>query len=523
MPDVSSPLSPDPQPPPASASAVGKHYRRYLSAQLMGTLAGFISVPIMNRLLTAEQYGVLGYYELFPLVWIACLKLGTQHSIQRFWPAWGEGQDPAKRKQYFASVVAVPALISTSLCLISLVLLTLWHRFSELAEFRYLVLVLVIGQIGVLSSLIDNVMRARELSKLASRIAIFHRYGDLALVLTTVWLTRSVVGFYFAKLASGLALTAYYTWWARRECELNVRHFHAPMFKESFSFGMPLVINEISLVMLAFADRIMMKELLPGDSTQVNAQLGYYTIGYQWAMQIGVFMRGTLTSAYQPVANRLYEHQGAAAVRALKHRLLKTLMYVCCALIAGLLLVGRDVMLILASADKIEATPVFQWVGINYALLPIFNVAAYGLILVKQTRKVSYVVLASTFVNIFLNLWLIPKIGIMGAVYATLVSYAFMGIVQILLCPPDLRSFPGPRELVLPIGLGLLLYFATGTLLAILPLGELPRLVQPLIHLAVAGVCFALLYILPAMTLDRDLREWVKRTFPATRRFLPGA
>jgi O-antigen/teichoic acid export membrane protein len=547
VPELTAENTPEPAAKPTAAGPPGgtsvvRHYFRYLNAQLFNSIAGLISFPIMARLLSKEQFGILSYFELFPLVWIAFLKLGTQHSIIRFYPIYGQSEDVEKRRTFYASLVTVPGIISTGLCALSLVVLLLWHMWSPIENIHFLLLVLILGQLGVLGSLSDNIMRARELSKKSAGISIFGRYTDFVFVLGMVYLTHTALGYYTGKLFSSLILGGYMLWWLTHNCELNIRAFKPSIFRESLMFGLPLVISEISLILLAFADRLMLNKYLPGDARFVKEQLGVYGIGYTLAMYIGTFMRASLTSAYQPVANRLYQHHGTAAVRRFKHKLLKVLVYASLALMVGLLLAGKQVVHLFAGTDKLDAAPVFVWVGINYALMPIFNVAGYGLILTRKTSIIAWVVLVSAIINIILNFMLIPRMGIMGAVVATLVAYAFMGLYQIFKCPRELRSFPGWGEMAIPAGAAAAWWLVVegidklgataglGKLIAhwgqIMPVGRLERMVSEgsisLAHLILVAMAFLVVYLIPCLGLDRDLQDELTKRIPALRRFARG-
>src|SRR3546814_15948903 len=67
-------------------TSVGTHYLRYSSANLMVLLAGFVSFPVLTRLLDNTKYGILGYFETWVMLAVAIAQLGAQHSIIRFYP-----------------------------------------------------------------------------------------------------------------------------------------------------------------------------------------------------------------------------------------------------------------------------------------------------------------------------------------------------------------------------------------------------------------------------------------------------
>ncbi len=495
-----------PDNPPSDASPAAekrpptlmRHYVRYLNANILTILAGFISYPVMVRLLPTEEYGLFGYFQGFILVWIAVLKLGMQHSIRRLYPSHCLGRSIAEQKTFYTTLVLAPAALSLVLFALTLAALHFVSLFRPIADLRYLEIILVISQIGVIQSLIDNVIRAREESRLAAWLIIVGRYLELVfVVLVIVFLLRSAMGVYWARLAAVGLIFFYVVGWARRNCHFDPRSFSGDLFRQSLRFGLPLVASEISFILLAFADHVMLRYY------HGNTAVGVYSIGYGLAITVGVVLRFPLEPAFQPVANRLYETKGIQPVLGLQRRVLHLLLYAVCAITAGLLAVGRDFFLLISGAEKASSAPIFVWIAVNYTLFTVLIVWTHGLTLLKRTNRILLAVGGAALLNVALNLWLIPRYVEMGAVYSTLIAYGVMGLAQVALCPRDYL----PRLLIgdwlRPLALaGLMLAVAWGTDLFGLT-ASIPRLA------AMAGV-FVVGFVIPAWFIDREMREYLR-------------
>src|SRR3546814_16501432 len=61
------------------------------------------------------------------------------------------------------------------------------------------------------------------------------------------------------------------------------------------------------------------------------------------------------------------------------------------------------------------------------------------------------ITLGAAALNIILNLWLIPAMGVMGAVWATVISTIAIGSAQWALCPRGLVRAPARRALALAL------------------------------------------------------------------------
>jgi O-antigen/teichoic acid export membrane protein len=461
-------------------------------------LLGFVTFPITARLLTETDFGIIGYFGTFSLIWVAILKLGSQQSILRFYSSHCHEQAPALQRRFYATLIFGPAVVSTALFILTAAALFAWGRLHPNPMMRYLFLVLAIGHLSVLYSFIDNFVRARELSGFSSTLTIAGRVLSAAAVIAIIYfLYRSAYGLFLGQLLSGAAIAVYAWWWFLKHYRFSPRAFNRDLFRQGFLYGMPLVFSEISMVLLAFVDRVMLKSML-GNYESV----GVYYLGYSLAMNFGVILGSTTYQAFAPVANRMYDSEGAERVRALKHRVVKALSFVAVLICCFLLVIGGDFFTLLAGAEKAASVPVFQWIGFNYALMPIFSVAAYGLMLVKRSKVIAGITMIATVFNVLLNLVLIPRYGMMGCVYATVASYLFMGAAEWMLCPRDLRTSLDLDILGWPIVLGVILVvFSEGTHLFGVH-GPIPRML-------VMTILAVLLYALPTLWVDPEMRALV--------------
>jgi len=482
--------------PSAKPVGVGTHYLRYSTANLLVLAAGFISFPILTRMLDNTQYGILGYYEAWVGLAVAFAKLGTQHSLVRFYPFEG---GTGRMRHFNTSLVALPLAISLLLWL--LVALGLGgygaidgNGFSPVFWCAFASIPLL-----VLGSVVEMIFRASERSLALSVLRIVKRWLELVLVLgAVVALQQTALAVYWGKLAAAVLVLAYCMHWAWRHLSVSRKSLDLGAMLDSWRYGMPLVANEIAFIVLISVDRVMLKHIT-GDFEAV----GIYTIGYSLAMQVNILMQATLYEAFMPVANRVYAGEGDAGVRALKRKVMLPIAYAAIAVAAMILAIGNDAMLVLSGATKAASGPVFVIVGMTFALYPLIDIGGYGLLLRKRSMLVLGTTVAAALANILLNMLLIPRHGVMGAVIATTISYLAMGVVRYRMCPASLRCLPPLRPILLACGCAALFLLAVGAFRA---LGGL----EPWSRLPLAGVLFLLLFVLPVWRLDPGLRQLLR-------------
>lgn len=417
------------------------HYLRYLGANSLALAAGFISFPVMTRLLSNHEFGVLGYYEALLMVGTAVLKLGTQHALLRYYPHDGDAEALAR---FRSNHVLGPYALSLLLWLACVLVVAVLIQRIPAAEQPVLWVVMLTIPLLIWGSFVEQVMYALERSDITLWFKTSWRWSELAMVLATLWLVeRSALGVLGAKLLVLVVACAWLTLWFRRWLRGRVVRPSKTALLTGFAFGIPMMFNELTSLLFGFADRILLRALT-GDFTQV----GIYTIGYGLALSLTAVVGQTLNQAFTPTAIRLYETDGAAAVVRLKRDMLD-LWIIAVAVGTGLLLcVGEDFLLILAGDDKAASAPVFAISAIALVWYSLFEVAQYGLLLQRRATRFMLLTLSATVFNLVLNVPLILRLGVMGAVAATVLSYILLAALQLWQCPRELRYLPPLRRLL---------------------------------------------------------------------------
>jgi len=411
------------------------HYLRYLGGNVLVIAAGFISFPVMTRLLDIEQFGLLGYYEAWLLVVAGLLKLGTQHAILRFYPHAG---DQTALRRFRTDYLLVPFAASLLLWIVCVVLVLRFLAVLPDEEHPILWVMMISIPILIWCSFVEAVMYALERSDISIWLKASWRWSELGLVMVTiVFIERSALGVFSARLGILTLVAIFLTVWFLRWCRGRISVPTGPRIATGLAFGLPMMFTELTSVLFGFADRILLRALT-GSFTDV----GIYTIGYGLAMAVAALMGKTLNEAFAPTAMRLYKLHGNPAVVALKRDMLNLWVLAVGVTCALLLCVGQDFLVALAGQDKAASGPVFVAVAMTMVWYSLFSVAQYGLLLERKSMRYFLLALAATVLNLALNVPLILAFGVAGAVTATVISYAFLSLIQMWACPPGLRYLP---------------------------------------------------------------------------------
>lgn len=482
--------------------SVATHYLRYALGNVLVMAAGFVSFPIMTRLLDTGQYGIFGYFDAWLLILAGLFKLGAQHTILRFYPHAGGSSALAR---FGANFVLLPFLASVVLWVLAMAAyaVIVLRTAPEEARIGWAMLLLLLPTIWI--SLAGAFAYAEERSDISVRISVAQRWLDtLSILLIVYFIERSTFGAYMARLLVAVFFALGLAWWLRAQVPLHWRDADRATYTEGLRYGLPLVANEIATNLLSFADRLMLRQMLGS-----FAAVGVYTIGFGLALNINNLFNFALYNAYTQVSIREYETSGPDAVLRTKRLVLHMLVYVTVAMVVGLLSAGPDVLLLMAGDDKSESTRVFVLIGVTYTLDGLFGICGAGLLLVKRSKTVLLQTVAAAGLNVLLNLFWIPAFGVMGAVYASAASIAGLNVLRYATCPPAFRAFPDTRAVATAVGLG-------AGCLAVVEASEFFGLHSHLARLAAMTVLMLGGYVLPAFAIDRRLRDAVL-TYVRTR------
>lgn len=478
----------------ATRPGIATHFVRYSLGSVLVMVAGFVSFPVMARLLDYTQYGLLGIFDSALLIMAAVFKFGGQHTVLRFFPHRGGA---GAMGNYGTNQILIPFLASCVLWLAALLVFGLTPHLRSYAHdlTGWVALASLLPTIWI--SMVVALMMAQERSGLNVVANVAGRWLNVIAVLGIVYfVSRTALGVYAGRLITETMVALALTWWLLRQgVPMRWRDRDWGQVWDGMRYGVPLMANEIAAILLVSVDRLMLEGL-----THSTAMVGIYNVGASLAMQISAMLHAALNLSYTQVSIRQFETEGVAAVLQTKRRILHILVYAVVAMLVGLVTVGRDAFLWLSGPTKADSAVVFVVLGINFVLVGFFYLCTSGLQLYKRSMTVFMLTLMSAIVNIVLNFVLVPRYGVMGAVYATFGSYFLLGVGNWLACPRGLFALPARRATLVAIGLGVLCATVAYA-------SHLFGLHSHFARMLVMAALMLVLFVVPAVALDRTLRD----------------
>lgn len=401
------------------------HTSNYSIGSLLVTLAGFISFPIFTRIFSVEEYGLMSLISSTLVLMTVLGKLGMQHSIIRFYAEVKAGSRECTEEQFFSTVAFGMAgsglLVAVLWAVISQLIPAQWWSNPSVRGLMLLTAVLVI--VRTLDSAFVNLLKAQQRSGWFSVYSVVRRYSVLfAVIITVLYLVPGLNGFYWGTVVAEIIATGVLGGLLLHHHGISHHKFSLPLLKAMMVFGLPMIAYEFAGVVLSLGDRYVIQSLIGAEP------LGSYSAAYnmcEYAQSILVMSFG---QAVGPMYMRLWEEKGVAATRAFIERALHFYILGATALVALVSLVGGDVLTTLASQRYGAGAAVIPWVIAGMAIDGCLPILGAGIFIKKQTKALMLLVVASAALNMALNYALVPKMGIVGAGIATLVSYLLLSI-----------------------------------------------------------------------------------------------
>ena len=385
----------------------------YQLADVVSKLIAVLLLPVYTRYIAPAGYGVVELLANSVIFVSIVVRFGIIEAFLRFYFV---DEDPERRATLVRRAAGFLLLAST---VAAGVLAAFAGPLSTLLLSHRDTTTFLIAVLGLWS--FTNLELAYGLLRVDERLRTY-AITSLANVLMTVAASVVlVVG--LGDGARGLLLGNYgastvvliVLWWTMRD-RLRVKRGHAERMGVLLRFGLPTVPAEASVYALSLVDRFYVYH----DRSQALA--GLYSIAVKLAGAVAFIVRA-FQYAWPPLAYSVTDDAQAARLYGLV-----TTYYLLISgwVVAGLALLGRWVLRLLAAPQYFGAYRALPWVALGWALYGLWVVFLVIAGRAKVTTRNFPASLAGLAANVILIIVLVPKWGIAGAGIALCGAYVVM-------------------------------------------------------------------------------------------------
>lgn len=246
-----------------------------------------------------------------------------------------------------------------------------------------------------------------------------------------------------------------------------------------FKYGMPICISLFLTYTLSSGDMFLINALM-GESAA-----GQYNAGYNLANRSLDVLFVWISMAITPIMITAIEQEGVEPSKKILRDYGAMLLWLAMPAATGIALVAEPAGFVLGESVRDEAVkimPLIAFAGVLNGMISYYAHRAF--MLSGQTHMFVWAMVPPVILNIGLNIWLIPIMGLMGAVYATVAAY-MLGLIMAVVVAR--RYYPLP----LPVRAFFEIAFACAVMAGVvtaLPIGDaLPDFIEVIIK-AIVGV-----------------------------------
>jgi O-antigen/teichoic acid export membrane protein len=375
---------------------------------------GLIVGVWLARYLGPEQFGLLNYALAFVSLFVAIATLGLKDIVVR-----DIVNDPSRTNE----ILGTSFLLRLIGGLISIALIFVSFNYIEnddpLAKPVIVILgfTLVFQASGVVKCWFESEVMSKYIVWMQNGVFLTGAAIKVYLILAQASLLAFVWVIFFEALAIAVGMFAVYLWKAG---QLSAWHPRLACAKGLLRDSWPLILSAIAVTIYMRIDQIMLGQMMG------NEAVGIYTAAVRISEVWYFIPVAIVASVFPSILNARKQSDLLYNQRLQKLYDLMVLLSLAVALPMTFL---SDWVVVLLFGPAYTDAGLVLAIHIWAALFVFLGVASEKWLVAENRQALSFQrTLLGALVNIGLNIFLIPKFGIIGAAYATVISQAFAAL-----------------------------------------------------------------------------------------------
>ncbi|MCH7764399.1 MAG: oligosaccharide flippase family protein [Candidatus Marinimicrobia bacterium] len=389
---------------------VGKQTIIYGIGRVAVKLTALMLIPVYTNYISIQEIGILALFELSEVILLALIPMGIFQGIWRYLTK----SDYNHNKQivisgFFGLIITTILLIGA--CFLGINQLMGFLNINIQYKSLYAIVFLNVAfQIGIQFNL--QLLRYEQKSIQYSIITFLQFVGitgvTILLIIKFNFGLASAVWGKAIILAPLFIISMIYVFIHNRiKPSISV-------FLKQIKFGLPLIVAGVSTPILAVSDRYFLNLFLPLE------QVGIYNIVYKFGMIINILLVMPLSMGISPYMYRIGSLNK-------EHKFFTDIMFYYAVLGSLIVLIfsiaAHPMIEFFSTKDYLIAAGIVPIISFAYLISGFRTFFSIGIALNNKTKIVGLIASAGIIINLLLNYILIKKYLLMGAAWATVISY----------------------------------------------------------------------------------------------------
>ncbi|MFA5163064.1 MAG: flippase [Patescibacteria group bacterium] len=415
-------------------------WRRYFGntswlflAQLVSLVISFFIGVIIARRLGPELYGTLNYALSLTTILGIFFCFGIDAAMNRELIKY-----PEKEKSLLGTFWVIK-LLGGFLTLASVIFISIWKNFDVLTF--SLVVLFAFVFIGQSFNVITLFFQARVESKKSSLAQIGASLVSLSLKI--IWLFSSLnllvlaIIYLSDVIFNSLFLILYYR---RGSGSLRQWRFDCKVFRNIITSGGLLMFSGVAILAILKIDQVIIGQFLG------KTEVGFYAVADRLTEVWDFIPRLICLSLFTAIINAY--RTDIKLYRRRVRRLYQLMLVLSISLTILILLISRPLIMMLFGPEYEPSVAVLRVYVLSLPGIFLFTAANQRLVAENREKIILLANLSGLTLNIVLNFLFLPRFGLIGSAWATVVTFTYLTIFMVF--RPTRQQPNGAASLVEP-------------------------------------------------------------------------
>lgn len=398
-----------------------KNISIYSIGQILPKAAGFILLPIYTRYLAPSDYGIVASMAVLQTILAVFFTLCLERSVMRLY--WDYKTEDEK-KDFFGTITISIAVISS----IILSLLFFFDRYVGLIYksidfYPFYAYAILSCFLGVFSLVPKKYLMLKEKPGLFITLSLIQFIFTAIFILWFVIVKQEgAIGYLKGVLFSRLITLPIFILISLKTSHLKFKY---SIFRSGVSFSIPIIPAIMTAWVLNLSDRVFIERYF------TFADVGVYSLGYNIAGLVVLFA-GSFGLAYGPVFFKLAnsDNQEIARKSLSKYNHIYLIMVIFICFIISFF--SKEGTFLLFDEKYRDVCLFIPLISFSYLFSLARGITSRFFQQSKKMKENMYIAISAAIMNIILNFLLIPRFGVFGAAYATIISMAILFFISYL-------------------------------------------------------------------------------------------
>ena len=395
-----------------------KKFMEFGIGSIITLLLGFVSSPIITRLINPEENGKFSMFNTITNLLLVIVLLGLDQAYVRYYYE----EEEENRGNLLRKCIKIPIIINIFVAILIILFYKPISMYIVKEQSINLGILLIINLlISIVSRFAFLQIRMQQKAKLYSLLNILMKLLNLIFVLLIFLVYKNnYITLILAMLFTNIIVTLLAVFLERKEWLNKGSRQLKISNKDIIRYGFPLVFSMAITWIFQAIDRIAIKEFC-----------GYLEVGlYSGAMTIIALLnavQATFTTFWTPVAFERYSinQDDTEFFTKINKIVVVVMLFIAIGLISC-----KDIIVLLLGSKYREAVFIFPYLVFMPIMYTISETTVVGVNFKKQPKYHIYIAIISALVNLVGNLILVPKFGAVGAAISTGLSYIVFFIAR---------------------------------------------------------------------------------------------